>query len=246
MPPRTITPARVLRGVATALVEDRDRRYNVLDTRGGVIRVRSGGTGGRVGDFYITAGLAPSAVIYQQGPGYAQANVVTVGWGDLKGRDTDLAVARVVEAVGRYESQLPTHADLDRRDVEADRGAEFDHVKWRTRMQPKSALGHAERARLMAAFDAGGLSGKVLFPTIGAALSHSATILAAHGLEWDATFNAHLFSRDAGQVTADISRTNPADAFAPVHIDNTNVTIHWHRFRTGRVEVVMMVGMVAE
>jgi len=238
MPLYKITPIRVFRGVASALVEDRDRRYNVLDTRNGVIVVRSGGSGGRVGTFYITVGPGPSASIYQQGSDYAPDNVVTVSYADLKGRNADLAVARVVEAVGRYEASLPTRSVAERMAV--------DSAAERRRARPTSALGHAERARLMAAFDAAGLSGKVRFPSMNDALSQSASILAMHGLEWDAIFEARTFSEPAGQVMADIARINPANVHAPVPIGNTNITIHWHRFTTGRVEVVMMVGMVAE
>lgn len=229
---RYVDTKHVLRGVATALIEDRDRRFNVLDTRGGVLHVRSGGTGGRVGDFFVRAGAGPEATIYQDG---GAGNAVTVDWGDVKVRDRDIAVARVLDAVVRYEASLPTRAE---------RAA--THTRPVPHRPLAAILGHAERARLMEALDAGGLSGKHLFPTIGDALGHAGRILAAHGLELSDALDAREFRRDVGQISVDLARTNPADPFSPVAIRNTNATIHWHRFQTGRVEVMFVIGMVAE
>ncbi len=226
----------VLRGVATAMVEDPERRFRVSDNRGGVIQAHSGGTGGRFGSFFVRAGEGPEATIYQdaQAPGTNgwMGNVVTVSWGDLKPRDRATAVARVLDAVVRYEASLPTRAAV--------------HAHPAPHQPLAATLGHAERARVMEALDAGGLSGKHLFPTIGDALGHAGRILAAHGLELSDTLAAHEFRRDVGQISVDLARTNPADPFWPVAIRNTNATIHWHRFQTGRVEVLFVIGMVAE
>ncbi len=229
-------------------MRDREGRFDVKDSRNGRLVMRSRH---RVGEFFVDLGAGPYAEIFQRtlmpsNPRLSQpTNVVRVGWSDLAWRDRDLAVARLVEAVERYESKFPTLADLDRLDEEQDARWEFEERKRRTRSQPTAGLSFDERARLMESFDAAGLTGRRLFRSIGEALAASSTVLAQHGLEWADVFNAHTFTPEMGRTQADIARANASDPFSPVPIDNTSIAIQWHRHGTGRVEVVMLVGMVA-
>lgn len=86
-----------------------------------------------------------------------------------------------------------------------------------------------------------GMDGNKRFPNAGSVLNTIGTVLVGNGVEWGEVINSHAISQPNGRMNISLAFSNPEDAFSPVDITNTNLSLHWTTLETG-LEVVAYLG----
>lgn len=99
-------------------------------------------------------------------------------------------------------------------------------------------LTKADREAVLKDLNKVGMDGNGRFSSIGKALGHISAVLDKHGLEVDDVFSADRFREDKGQPTFHLAKTNQADLFSPVQVDNSLLVISYTKLSPDRYEVV--------
>ena len=99
-------------------------------------------------------------------------------------------------------------------------------------------LDNATRQRINMALMKKGLDGNLAFQRIGQALNVIAEVLGDAGLEQDEVFSADRFRNDDGRANFNIALSNPIDPFSPTPVNNSALAITWHKYESGRYEVL--------
>ncbi len=88
-----------------------------------------------------------------------------------------------------------------------------------------------------------GFDGNGRFRSVGHAYSIAGTILEKYGFEFAGMLDSWVVSsRPSGQLTLEISKSNPSDPFSPTEVSNTAMAFHFAKLGTSRVEVVAYLG----
>jgi len=102
-------------------------------------------------------------------------------------------------------------------------------------------LEHKERLAINEALVSTGFDGNHRFSSITNALSKAQGVLDGFGIEVDQVLSAWEFGGDNGRSLIHLAFSNKKDPFSPTSIENSALAFYWHRFETGKYEVVAYV-----
>ena len=102
-------------------------------------------------------------------------------------------------------------------------------------------LDHKERLAINEALASTGFDGNHRFSSITNALSKAKAVLDGFGIEEDQVLSAFEFSGPTGRSLIHLAFSNKKDPFSPTSIENSALAFYWHRFETGKYEVVAYV-----
>ena len=102
-------------------------------------------------------------------------------------------------------------------------------------------LDHKERLAINEALASTGFDGNHRFSSITNALSKAQGVLDGFGIEVDQVLSAWEFGGDNGRSLIHLAFSNKKDPFSPTSIENSALAFYWHRFETGKYEVVAYV-----